>query len=469
MANITLDKLKTIVQSIVASVTRYKPNLAVNDPDDPRYVAGRLCYKTVKAVDDVPETTVTFAESEGLYASTEMLPIPSVQAVGDVRTVVWDGAKYVCKAADYGGGMGYTLGNLSILAAAMGETAPDTGEPFVWMVIPQYGVSTLVTADTAETHTVRCYGEKEVIHELPQEYLPQIPAEKLPDLGLANVAYSGSYNDLDDKPTIPTDMVRYTVQNLTTTQKAQARTNIGAGTSSFDGAYSSLTGTPTLAQVAISGSYNDLTDKPTIPSDTVKYTAQSLTTAQKTQARTNIGADDYNNLDNRPCFVETTNERLEIFSSPVLSNGTYYKSYSNVTYELKEGAKYTVQYNGTYYENLVCMKVDTTISAYKSYVVGNPIRITGSHLAADRENTGEMFGIEYLVKPSGNTCTYQGYASGGCTLYEVVETIGELDERFIPATIQRVGEPLYLTDSAGAKWQLVVGTDGTLSTTAATE
>ena len=39
--------------------------------------------------------------------------------------------------------------------------------------------------------------------------------------------------------------VQYTSQTLTDTQKAQARTNIGAGTSSF------------------SGSYNDLTDKPT--------------------------------------------------------------------------------------------------------------------------------------------------------------------------------------------------------------
>lgn len=41
--------------------------------------------------------------------------------------------------------------------------------------------------------------------------------------------------------------VQYVAQSLTDEQKAQARTNIGAGTSSF------------------SGSYNDLTDKPTIP------------------------------------------------------------------------------------------------------------------------------------------------------------------------------------------------------------
>src|SRR5690606_5006200 len=45
--------------------------------------------------------------------------------------------------------------------------------------------------------------------------------------GLATVATSGSYNDLSNKPTIPT--------------------------------------LPTLAPVATSGSYNDLSDKPTIP------------------------------------------------------------------------------------------------------------------------------------------------------------------------------------------------------------
>ena len=45
----------------------------------------------------------------------------------------------------------------------------------------------------------------------------------------------------------PDTSVSYKAQTLTSTEKAQARTNIGAGTSSF------------------SGSYNDLTDKPTIP------------------------------------------------------------------------------------------------------------------------------------------------------------------------------------------------------------
>ena len=96
---------------------------------------------------------------------------------------------------------------------------------------------------------------------------------------LKAVAFSGSYNDLSNKPTIPsktsdltndsnfitssgapvqsvdgstgavvTNAVKYNAaQGLSDAQKQQARTNIGAGTSSF------------------SGNYNDLTNKPTIP------------------------------------------------------------------------------------------------------------------------------------------------------------------------------------------------------------
>lgn len=59
----------------------------------------------------------------------------------------------------------------------------------------------------------------------------------------SNISISGN----TISATVPTDVVKYTAQTLTTAQKTQARSNIGAGTSSF------------------SGSYNDLTNKPTIP------------------------------------------------------------------------------------------------------------------------------------------------------------------------------------------------------------
>ena len=150
---------------------------------------------------------------------------------------------------------------------------------------------------------------------------------------LKAVAFSGSYNDLSDKPTIPsktsdltndsnfitssgapvqsvdgstgavvTNAVKYNAaQGLSDAQKQQARTNIGAGTSSFSGSYNDLTNKPTIptktSQLTNDSGY--LTSAPVtsvdgstgaITTNAVKYTEQSLTDTQKTQARTNIGA-----------------------------------------------------------------------------------------------------------------------------------------------------------------------------------
>ena len=70
----------------------------------------------------------------------------------------------------------------------------------------------------------------------------------------ATVATSGSYNDLSNKPTIPTSLPASDVYDWA---KAETKPSY---------AYSEITGKPTLATVATSGSYNDLTNKPTIPS-----------------------------------------------------------------------------------------------------------------------------------------------------------------------------------------------------------
>lgn len=51
--------------------------------------------------------------------------------------------------------------------------------------------------------------------------------------------------------------------------------------------------TTSLASVATTGNYADLTNKPSIPSSVVQYVSQSLTSSQQAQARTNIGAGTY--------------------------------------------------------------------------------------------------------------------------------------------------------------------------------
>ena len=90
---------------------------------------------------------------------------------------------------------------------------------------------------------------------------------------LATVAISGSYNDLTNKPTIPTKTSDLTNDSGFIDSSALS----GYATETWVGQQGYLTGVtwndvsnkPTFATVATSGSYNDLTDKPTIP--TVNY------------------------------------------------------------------------------------------------------------------------------------------------------------------------------------------------------
>lgn len=80
---------------------------------------------------------------------------------------------------------------------------------------------------------------------------------------LAEVARTGSYNDLTDKPVIPTppelSEVAYTGEYNDLLNKPAL----------FSGDYNDLTNKPTL----FSGDYNDLTNKPTIPTVTNNYVA----------------------------------------------------------------------------------------------------------------------------------------------------------------------------------------------------
>ena len=76
---------------------------------------------------------------------------------------------------------------------------------------------------------------------------------------LANVAFSGNYNDLTNKPTIPAAQVNSDWNATSGIAKILNKPNLA--TVATSGSYNDLTNKPTL----FSGNYNDLTNKPTIP------------------------------------------------------------------------------------------------------------------------------------------------------------------------------------------------------------
>lgn len=102
--------------------------------------------------------------------------------------------------------------------------------------------------------------------------------------------FDGNYNNTTNKPSI----------NGTTLQGDNTTETLGL----FDGAYSSLTGKPVLAAVATSGSYNDLNNKPTIPSAQINsdWDADSGVAAilNKPSLATVATTGSYNDLSNRP-------------------------------------------------------------------------------------------------------------------------------------------------------------------------
>lgn len=124
------------------------------------------------------QTTTLMAEQElafTLSGSLYMAPITNAFeiVVGQTYTVKWDGTEYECVSslAD----AGPFIGNPSFVGAGN-----DTGEPFIYLYIPDEATGQFATFDTSASHTISVKTTEEIVTPMAEEFLPNIPADKLP-------------------------------------------------------------------------------------------------------------------------------------------------------------------------------------------------------------------------------------------------------------------------------------------------
>lgn len=209
---------------------------------------------------------------------------------------------------------------------------------------------------------------------------------------LATVATSGSYNDLSNKPTIPTvNNATLTIQKNGTTVKtftANASSNVTANitvptkTSDITND-SNFVASGDLSTVATSGSYNDLSNKPTIPAAQVQSNwTQTTTTAvdyikNKPTLATVATSGSYNDLSNKPTIPTVNNATLTI-----QKNGTNVQTFT-ANSSTNKTANITVPTKTSDLTNDSSFVTSTALATKQDRLTaGAHINITGSTIKA---------------------------------------------------------------------------------------
>lgn len=159
----------------------------------------------------------------------------------------------------------------------------------------------------------------------------------------ATVATSGSYDDLNNKPTIPAAQVNSDWNASSGVSQILNKPNLA--TVATSGSYSDLSNTPNLATVATSGDYDDLNDKPTIPTKTSDLTNDSGFTTF---------SGDYDDLTNKPTI-------------PAAQVNSDWNANSGVSQILNKPSLATVATSGSYNDlsdKPVIPTVPTNVSAF---------------------------------------------------------------------------------------------------------
>lgn len=373
------------------------------------------------------------------------------------------------------------FGNMPEDYWAVGFISPGTGTPYIlmYMVSGSYANATISVSQT-KTVTTKKYQTKKLDNSLlpdsVESGIKAANAKATDAMSTANAAQSTAsaaqatantakstadtakttaetaQTKAETARTTADNCVKYSgSQALTDAQKKQARDNIGAGTSSFNGSYDSLSGKPTLSKVATGGSYND--------------------------------------LDDRPCYEDRTYSQLfSPLPRPSILSGSVYIGKKTTGYpSIDEGVLYATKRGGEYTDPCICKNISfSTSTGLENKYIGN-LALYADVDESDRFSTdtdayiGDLTSYDtgenwlYIVKQTTSWSMFVAAVEEdqfGVYLYKVTENVKQLSNALIPDTIQRVGEAVILKSSTSGstkKFKLTVNDTGTLSATEVTD
>ena len=128
--------------------------------------------KTMGTVTVMEEQELAFATDGGPYVANLTNALEIVE--GQTYTVNWDGTDYECEC--FAVQSFPSIGNSSILGGA-----DDAGEPFLYLYNPNKAAGQFITLETSAIHTISVKTTGEIVTPMAEEFLPNIPADKLPD------------------------------------------------------------------------------------------------------------------------------------------------------------------------------------------------------------------------------------------------------------------------------------------------
>ena len=406
---------------------------------DPKYISDMYYTDYTEEKTLIKQRRFVFKENNGHYVASfgsTFIPI-----VGDTYKVSWDGTVYESVCLNI---QGHTaIGNLSIM-----DEGSDTGEPFFIRV---GNIIKICTLDTASSHIISISGRTTQVVKIDEKYLPDTVATKSDVEAVESTANNAqntannaqntannaqntannAQNTANNAQTTANNAVSYAFsQHLTDKQKQLARTNIGAGTSSF------------------SSNYNDLTNKPLSLNGLIQ--SNTVTTQIDVLDCTTNGAEII--CQTQYIFDTSSNIFKRLLDTRIIGykDGGYTVIYNK---QLHSGWKFfdNVQINDVVYYGVgIGEIVGTSKNKYLFITNGGFIIIHNSDISI--ENPIRYFKIEYGGAAQSIPIAY-------------------LSETFIPPAIQRVGDDLILSSStpdSTKKFKITVDDTGTISATEVT-